>query len=905
MKASGRDGSTGSADANPDRLATDVLVDVRPAGTGGSGNGGRTGAGGTTTSGTGGTARSGGASGTGGTTSGTGGTARSGGASGTGGRTGTGGGGVGGNVPRGTTAVAPADLTTCGNGRPDTNELCDDGNTLGFDGCSRTCQIEDGFDCPTWGVTCVLLARCGDGLVAASEACDDDNTVDGDGCAADCRVIGDGFLCPIPGRLCQPLCGDGRLVATETCDDGNSSSGDGCSSMCQVEPGFDCPTIGKPCLRAACGNGKVEPGEQCDCGVDPGFLPNGCVAINGLFLGDGHGCSRNCTKEPSCRDSTGKNRACDIVCGDGVLDASEACEDGNRNNGDGCSSFCKVEAGFTCSASTYSDSVACQSGSGQCLALGIVYRDFQPENASGGHPDFPFLGTRFGGGSSPTTLCVPDASGPVRNNDGTARCWGMASDDLSGGKPQPGTTTTCDCQFTDWNLGIASHIPDGYTALGNDSPLSDGKGGFLGGSAGAAVTTTSTAGVYTGKLVGFAASEPPGPIWKGKVPAYKDTTSFRQWWNDDPTVNKTFKAVLEMPAIGSNVFQYASKVHLAEGGFFPLDALNPGQVTLCNLAPYWNRGNGSPIWSSCTGDQYLFPPNVTASDCPVGDSVDDGCWVQAVAGQKHDFYFTDEAHHYFVYDGSAGFSLMFYGDDDLFVFINGKLVLDLGGTHAPIPGKVTISGNPGDAHVIEGGCLDTAGNIIGVTPGTQACSPRNSSSVGASIDDYRDRNVSLGLVSGKMYELAIFGAERQPPASNFQLTISGAASKRSDCMGRCGDGVVAGGEQCDCGDGAGTLPAGCRNPNSDTAYGGCTTKCWLGPRCGDGMVNGVEECDLGRDNGSGYGMDGCSAACSYPHFCGDGNVDVAAGEECDLGTNNGLAGMPCSSACLVVVTRSI
>lgn len=36
------------------------------------------------------------------------------------------------------------------------------------------------------------------------------------------------------------------------------------------------------------------------------------------------------------------------VCGDSVLDAGEACDDGNSANGDGCDASCQVEAGFEC-----------------------------------------------------------------------------------------------------------------------------------------------------------------------------------------------------------------------------------------------------------------------------------------------------------------------------------------------------------------------------------------------------------------------------------------------------------------------------------------------------------------------------------------------------------------------------
>lgn len=40
------------------------------------------------------------------------------------------------------------------------------------------------------------------------------------------------------------------------------------------------------------------------------------------------------------------------TCGDGYLDATEECDDGNTINGDGCDRKCKVETGYTCSNSS-------------------------------------------------------------------------------------------------------------------------------------------------------------------------------------------------------------------------------------------------------------------------------------------------------------------------------------------------------------------------------------------------------------------------------------------------------------------------------------------------------------------------------------------------------------------------
>lgn len=207
----------------------------------------------------------------------------------------------------------------CGDGYVDIGEACDDGNTTNGDGCSDQCLFEGNS------------STCGNGVIDSGEACDDSNTRNGDGCSDQCLFEGSSLAY-------GSSCGNRSQGTGEQCDDGNIVGGDGCSTQCLFE--------GSKIQKGipVCGNSIVEAGEECDIGGEcTGGTNNGAACVSNRDCGAGGICKSRGSSV--CTDRCLLAGATNTKCGDGTLEKNngEQCDDGNKDDGDGCNSRCLLE----------------------------------------------------------------------------------------------------------------------------------------------------------------------------------------------------------------------------------------------------------------------------------------------------------------------------------------------------------------------------------------------------------------------------------------------------------------------------------------------------------------------------------------------------------------------------------
>jgi len=124
----------------------------------------------------------------------------------------------------------------------------------------------------------------------------------------------------------------------------------------------------------------------------------------------------------------------------------------------------------------------------------------------------------------------------------------------------------------------------------------------------------------------------------------------------------------------------------------------------------------------------------------------------------HNFNFTSELKFALVHDAAVTTTIGVQGDDDIWVFVNGRLAVDLGSFHVPMPGSVTIAGDS-----------VTTSAQVGMPPASMVVTEEQTAA-------------EFGLVDGEPYEVAIFHAERQKYGATFMLSVSGTEWAQGACV---------------------------------------------------------------------------------------------------------------------------
>ena len=185
-----------------------------------------------------------------------------------------------------------------------------------------------------------------------------------------------------------------------------------------------------------------------------------------------------------------------------------------------------------------------------------------------------------------------------------------------------------------------------YAGSVKDTLDSDGKPQFK--SQGYKVSTQATDAAGRNRMpvskeyIDSKSGDKPGSVATTTGGSLSNESNFRSWFRDLPGVNMSKPIPLTLVRqSGTNLYSFSDKVdpaYTAKGGFFPIN----------------NDLLGNP------------------------------------SGQTKNFGFTYELDTNFVYKQGSGQVFTFTGDDDVWVFIDGKLVVDIGGVHSAVSQTIEL-----------------------------------------------------------------------------------------------------------------------------------------------------------------------------------------------------------------------
>lgn len=265
-----------------------------------------------------------------------------------------------------------------------------------------------------------------------------------------------------------------------------------------------------------------------------------------------------------------------------------------------------------------------------------------------------------------------------------------------------------------------------------------------------------------------------------------DNRNFDQWFADVPSVNKRLNTVLEIPrSLSENQDNFVYDFSYNNGGFFPLDSVNP-------VTQEWVVAKPCVESIQPTGSCEIFEPQSLSIFCPpyryqyastqedlYGRNTSKLCqdWLNAggpravnsegsghsaalQAATKNEFLglqylrnygFTMMGYLQFLYKSSNQLpepeEVKFVSSGDLWVFVDGVMAIDLGGTHLPAPGNINVSELAKNNH----GCH--AGEPLAMYSNCEGASD------------------ATGWADDSWHHLHFFVANRQTEISDFSMSL--------------------------------------------------------------------------------------------------------------------------------------